>query len=70
MTYKPSKVLIIGSGPIIIGPLYCHSERSEEYRGGEVKTPLHPDILHCVQDDRENAQDDRVTKEYYLGKAL
>ena len=25
-----TKVLVIGSGPIVIGQLLCHSERSEE----------------------------------------
>jgi hypothetical protein len=36
MTQKPSKVLIIGSGPIIIGQAFCHSSESwnpEEKRG-------------------------------------
>jgi hypothetical protein len=28
LTYKPSKVLIIGSGPIIIGQAFCHSSES------------------------------------------
>jgi hypothetical protein len=36
MTYKPSKVLIIGQ-------FYCHSERSEESRGGVIiKIPTTP----------------------------
>jgi hypothetical protein len=30
---KVSKVLVIGSGPIIIGQASCHSERSEESLG-------------------------------------
>jgi hypothetical protein len=28
LTYKPSKVLIIGNGPIIIGQAPCHSSES------------------------------------------
>jgi hypothetical protein len=52
LTTKPSKALIIGSGPIIIGQFHCHSERSEESRGGVArKAPLYPDTLHCVQGD-------------------
>ena len=52
MTYKPSKVLIIGSGPIIIGQFHCHSEQSEESRGGVArKAPLYPDTLRCAQGD-------------------
>ena len=40
MPTKPSKVLIIGSGPIIIGQFHCHSEQSEESRGGEINSWL------------------------------
>ncbi len=32
MTTKPAKVLIIGSGPIIIGQVYCHSEGAERLK--------------------------------------
>ena len=33
MTTKPSKVLIIGSGPIIIGQAHCHSEGAPTLSG-------------------------------------
>jgi len=29
---KPSKVLIIGSGPIVIGQAYCHSEGAQRLK--------------------------------------
>jgi len=62
LTYKPSKVLIIGSGPIIIGHFYCHSGAS----AASPKNLVAPgdEILHCVQDDRRDVQDDNVTKEH------
>jgi hypothetical protein len=52
LTYKPSKVLIIGSGPIIIGHFYCHSEGAQRPKNlGEGRYKPHPEILRCAQDD-------------------
>ena len=44
MSNKPSKVLIIGAGPIIIGQNYCHSEGAERLKnlptGADSSLPL------------------------------
>jgi len=60
---KPSKVPVIGSGTAS-GQAGCHSERSEEYRGGGVPTlrdltPPTPETLRCAQGDMEDAQGDK-----------
>jgi hypothetical protein len=62
---KPSKVLIIGSGPIIIGQTNCHSEGAPTLSGrlknlgvGRMAvlrkwTPPVPETLRFAQGDRE-----------------
>jgi hypothetical protein len=63
LTKKPSKVLIIGSGPIIIGQTNCHSEGVPTLSGrlknlgvGRMAilrkwTPPVPETLRCAQGD-------------------
>ena len=55
MTTKPSKVLIIGSGPIIIGQASCHSERSEEsvLHGTRTDSSVAPIQSGLLQNDSE-----------------
>ncbi len=58
MTNKPSKVLIIGSGPIIIGQACCHSEGAEalsEAKSQRLKNlsfSEHVETLRSAQGDR------------------
>ena len=48
---KPSKVLIIGSGPIIIGQACCHSEGAERLKN--LSFSEHRETLRCAQGDNE-----------------
>jgi len=60
LTEKPSKVLIIGSGPIIIGQAGCHSEGAERLKnlsfGGRRKT-----LRSAQGDSGENRGDSEGT---------
>ena len=66
---KPSKVLIIGSGPIIIGQACCHSEGAEALSeaksqrlknlGVEWQEKPYPDTLRFAQGDNEGTQSER-----------
>jgi hypothetical protein len=57
---KISKVLVIGSGPIIIGQTSCHSERSEESLGiAQIgRCRLRAETLRSAQGDTGSVQGD------------
>ena len=51
---KPKKVLIIGSGPIIIGQACCHSEGAERLKN--LSFSEHIETLRSTQGDREGEE--------------
>ena len=51
---KPSKVLIIGSGPIIIGQACCHSEEAERLKN--LFSGRYGETLRSAQGDREGVK--------------
>ncbi len=58
---KPSKVLIIGSGPIVIGQACCHSEGAERLKN--LSSSRYGEALRSAQGDSEKAQGNKEGEE-------